>query len=89
MVFTATVVKRNLPSELELSLDATKVTVDVIATLSALPAGRTRLESEEEFKFKGFWSKVFSVFARPAISKAHRKHIEAFKRFAETAETHR
>ena len=83
LVFTATVVRRNLPSELRLSLDATNVTVDVNAALSALPEGRTRLESEEEFKFKGFWSKVFSVLARPSIRKAHRKHIEAFKRFAE------
>lgn len=83
MVFTATVVNRNLPNALRLSLDASNVTVDVQAILSTLADGRTRLVSEEEFKFKGLWSRVFSLFARPAIRKAHRKHIEAFKRFAE------
>jgi polyketide cyclase/dehydrase/lipid transport protein len=83
MVFTATVVSRNLPDDLRLRLAASNVTVDVHATLSTLPDGRTRLVSEEEFTFKGFWSRLFGLFARRLIRKAHRKHIEAFKRFAE------
>jgi hypothetical protein len=83
MVFTATVVSRTLPDDLRLRLEASNVTVDVHATLSTLPDGRTRLVSEEEFTFKGFWSRLFGLFARGSIRKAHRKHIEAFKRFAE------
>jgi hypothetical protein len=83
MLFTATVVSRIFPNELRLSLDASTVTVDVHGTLSMLPDGRTRLESEEVFKFKGVLNAVFGLLARHAIRKAHRRHIEAFKRFAE------
>lgn len=82
MVFTATVVERKLPRELRLRLEASNVGVDVHATLSTLANGQTRLVSEEEFEFKGL-AKLFSVFARPAIRKAHRQHMEAFKQFAE------
>jgi len=84
MVFVATVVTRSLPNELRLSLDASNVTVDVSGTLSTLPDGRTRLVSNEEFKFKGFWNSAFGNLARPVIRKTHRHHIEAFKRFAES-----
>ena len=83
MVFTATVLSRTLPNELRLRLDASNATVDVKGSLSTLADGRTRLVSEEAFKFKGVWNSVFGLLARPAIRKAHRGHIEAFKRFAE------
>lgn len=83
MVFTATVVSRTLPNESRLRLDASTVTVGVHGTMSTLPDGRTRLVSEEVFKFKGVWNSAFGLLARRAIRKAHRKHIEAFKRFAE------
>jgi hypothetical protein len=82
LVFTATVVERKLPHKLRLRLDASNVTVDVLATLSTLAGDRTRLVSEETFSFKGL-AKIFSLFARPAIHKAHRQHMEAFKQFAE------
>lgn len=83
MVFTATVVSRNLPNKLRLRLEASNVTVDVRGTMSTLPGSGTRLVSEEVFKFKGVWSWVFGLLARRAIRKAHRTHMEAFKRFAE------
>jgi hypothetical protein len=35
------------------------------------------------FCFKSFWSKAFGLLARRSIRKAHRGHMEAFKRFAE------
>ena len=87
MVFTATVVSRSLPNEVRLNLDASSVTVAVKGTLSALPDGRTRLKSEEVFEFKGFWSAALGLLAQPAIRKAHREHMEAFKRFAERQES--
>ena len=46
MVFTVTVVERDLPTRLQLSLDASNVTVAVSARLSKLPDGRTLLTSE-------------------------------------------
>jgi len=57
--------------------------VTVYGTLSTLPDGRTRLVSEEEFRFKGLWRAAFGVLAWSAIRKAHRRHIESFKRFVE------
>jgi hypothetical protein len=62
---------------------STTVTVDVCGSLAALPDGRTRLKSEQVFKFKGLWNAACGMLARGAIRKAHRGHMEAFKRFAE------
>jgi hypothetical protein len=83
MVFVATVLARNLPAELHLSLEAKNVSVSVKGLFTPLSPTSTRLTHEQVFNFKGAFSKVFGVFARPAIRKAQRRHIEAFKRFAE------
>ena len=83
MVFVATVVASDLPNELRLSLDASNVTVSITGTLAALSPDRTRLTSEEVFRFKGLLGRVFGYFARGAIKDVHRRHMEAFKRFAE------
>jgi hypothetical protein len=83
MVFVATVLARNLPTESHLSLEASNVTVSVKGTLVALSSDRTRLTSEEVFSFKKPINRVFGFLARGAIRNAHRRHMEAFKRFAE------
>jgi hypothetical protein len=83
MLFTATVVSRALPNELWLNLDAATVSVTVQGNLSTLSDGRTRLESTEVFKFKSLWNAAFGLLGRRAIQRAHRRHIEDFKRFAE------
>jgi hypothetical protein len=83
MVFVATVVARNLPTESHLRLEASNVTVSVKGTLVALSSDRTRLRSEEVFSFKGPVNSVFGFLARGAIRSSHRRHMEAFKRFAE------
>jgi len=83
MIFTATVLSRNLPNDLRLKLDSSKVTVYVHASLAPLPAGGTKLISEEVFVFKSLWKKVFGFVARPGIQRAHRRHMLAFKYFAE------
>ena len=84
MVFVATVGARNLPTESHLFLEASNVTVSVKGNFVALSSDRTRLISEEVFSFKGPLNKVFGFLAQGAIKKAHRRHMEAFKRFAET-----
>lgn len=83
MTFTATVVSRDLPTAARLRLEAPNVNVDVTATFVALGASRTELVSVEVFAFKGIFQKLFSLVARPAIRRAHRRQMEAFKRFAE------
>jgi hypothetical protein len=83
MTFVATVITRNLPAELQLRLDASNVTVSVKGTLMPLSAEKTRLLSEEVFRFKGFFNKIFGFLAQSSIKKVHRHHMESFKRFAE------
>jgi hypothetical protein len=83
MVFVATVITRTLPTEVRLRLDASHVTVSVRGTFAALSSGRTRLTSEEVFSFKGLIHKVLGFLAQTSIRNAHRRHLEAFKRFAQ------
>lgn len=83
MIFVATVIARNLPTEVRLRLNASTVTVSVKDTFVALSPGTTRLISEEEFRFKGLLNRVYGFLAARSIKNAHRRHMEAFKRFAE------
>jgi uncharacterized protein YndB with AHSA1/START domain len=83
MTFVATVTARELPRRIQVELDSPTVTVSVTGTFDELSPGRTRLVSEEVFRFKGLFSKAFGLLARPAIRRAHRRHMEGFKRFAE------
>jgi len=85
LLFVATVLSRDLPRELSLKLDAAAVSVMIHAKLTALAENRTRLISDEEFRFHGIFGRVTAWLASNAVRKAHRHHIEAFKRFAEGA----
>jgi len=51
--------------------------------INVVSPGRTRLISEEVFSFKNPFNRLFGFLAQRAIRNAHRRHIEAFKRFAE------
>jgi hypothetical protein len=82
-VFVATVVSKDLPDELRLRLDASSVVVAIVVGFLASSATVTRLVSEEEFRFKGILNSVFGFLAQAAIRKAHRRHMDAFKEFAE------
>jgi hypothetical protein len=83
MVFVATVIANDLPNESRLRLDADNVTVAVTARYVAVSSERSRLVSEEDFTFKGLVGRVGGFLARAAIHKAHRRQMEAFKRFVE------
>jgi len=83
MVFVATGISRKLPNEVRLNLDASKVAVSLTGTFVALSPDTTRLVSEEVFSFKGPFNKLFGFLAQRSIRNAHRRHMEAFKRFAE------
>jgi hypothetical protein len=84
LVFVARVVRRALPGELRLSLQARRVAVSATDTFCRLSDGRTKLISEEVFTFQGVFSKVVGFFGRRSIAGAHRRHMDLFKRFAET-----
>jgi len=81
--FVATVVAKDLPRVLHLELDAPDVWVSITDRLEPVSARRTRLVSMEIFDFKGLLQRALGLFARHRIKEAHRRHMEAFKRFAE------
>jgi hypothetical protein len=84
MEFTATVTARNLPDAMGLKLESPNVDVSIICTFGALSPHRTKLVSEEVFMFRGLFNKLFGLLAMRDIRKHHRRHMEAFKRFAES-----
>ena len=81
--FVATVKMRNLPSQLQLELDAPSVAVSISGELVALSAERTKLISREVFRFKGLPARLLGLLAKRKIHKVHSRHIHAFKQFAE------
>jgi hypothetical protein len=81
--FVATVRERRLPSEVDLELDATDVAITTRAFFIPLSADRTRLRHEQVFTFKGIVNRIVGALARRAMRKAQRRHMEAFKQFAE------
>jgi len=83
-IFTARVLHRALPAQLTLLLDSPQVSVSVTDSFQRITDGRTRLVSEEIFTFKGIFGNVMGFLGRRAIKEAHRRHMEAFKRFAES-----
>jgi hypothetical protein len=85
MIFTATILSRELPKKVQLKLEASNVNVLVTGKFTALSHEKTKFVSEEEFTFKGIFNKLFGLLARSGIKKAHHKHMDAFKKFASTA----
>lgn len=83
MVFVATVVSNDLPNETRLRLDASNASVSITARYVALSPQTTRLISEEVFSFNGLIGRLLGFVAQGAIRKAHRRHMDALKRFAE------
>jgi hypothetical protein len=82
--FVATVLTRDLPTAASVRLEAANVTVVVKDTFIALSPTATRLKSEEDFHFRGLLGRLIGFLAQRAIRRAHRRHMLAFKRFAET-----
>jgi hypothetical protein len=80
MVFTATVITRDIPNELQLILESPTVDVLVTAKFIVLSPEKTKFISEEVFTFKGFFNKAFGFLAKGAVTKAHHKHMEDFKK---------
>ena len=83
MTFVATVSSKDLPDEVRLRLDEATVVVSIVDRFFVTSPTETRLVSEEEFKFKGILNSVVGFLAQSAIRKAHRRHMIAFKKFAE------
>jgi len=83
MEFVATVVRRVLPTQISLSLNTDGVSVAITDTFHKVSDTTTRLISEEVFRFRGRLGKLMGFVSGPAIRRAHRAHMEAFKQYAE------
>jgi hypothetical protein len=83
-IFIARVANRALPAELKLALDSPDVSVAITDTFHRITDDTTKLVSEEIFTFKNSFGKIAGLFGRTAIRRAHRRHMEAFKRFVES-----
>lgn len=83
LTFVARVISRELPTAAALVLEAPNVSVSVTGRFIPLSKTTSRLVSEEIFKFKGVRWKLLELVAQKSIKGSHRKHMEAFKRFAE------
>ncbi len=81
--FVGRVVRRDPPYRSRLVLHASNVTVAVKGTFVRLSDVETKLVSEETFSFKGLFGRLFGFLGRRSIRRAHRRHMESFKRFAE------
>jgi len=81
--FVATVTERDLPSEVDLSLDAKGLSIATKAKFTPLSAASTRLRHEQVFTFKGIAGRILGALSRPAMHRAQRRHMESLKRFAE------
>ncbi|MGZ4053315.1 MAG: SRPBCC family protein [Bacteroidia bacterium] len=84
MIFTATVISRDLPNELKLNLEASNVNVLVTGKFIALSPEKTKFISEEVFTFKGIFNKIFGFLAQSLVKKTHNKHMKDFKEFAKS-----
>lgn len=82
-VFVATVLAKDPRGEATLSLVAPDTSISIKVRLHKLAWDRTRVVSEEKFRFNGLLGTATALLAAPAIRRAHRRHMEAFKRFAE------
>ena len=78
--FVVTLTGRTLPETLGLKLKSPSVDVAIVDTFTALSARRTKLVSEEVFRFHGLFNALFGFLAQSTIRKHHRRHIESFKR---------
>jgi hypothetical protein len=84
--FVATVLTRNLPGEAKLALDSHSVAVTVTGRFVPRSDGKTRLISEEEFRFKGIFGRIFGRLAKRKIDAVHRQQMLSFQHFAEAQE---
>lgn len=77
-----TITTRNLPDEFSGTCDAPGVFNVVQNRFTEMGPNRTRWESENEFRFKGFM-RIPGLLMRGALSKQSLKYMQDFKAYAE------
>ncbi len=78
-----TILIRNLPEEFTATYTAKGVNNISTNRFIPLPDNRTRYVSEQEFNFSGFMKIIGFIFGR-TFKKQTLRHLNSFKRFAET-----
>lgn len=79
-----TILKNDLPHRFDATYEAPKVYNKLENYFEALPDGRTKWTSENEFQFSGFM-KLFGVLMPGAFKRQSKKYMVDFKKFAEGA----
>lgn len=81
MIETVTV--RNLPEEFSGTYEADKVFNKITNRFFPAGDGKTKYVSENEFELQGFFMKAMAFLLPGLFKKQTKKHLEAFKKFAE------
>ena len=76
-------------SEITFQTELGDAELAITDTLVRLSDRKTKLISEEVFTFKGLLGRIMGFLGRRSIGAAHRRHMESFKRFAESDQARR
>jgi hypothetical protein len=83
--FIATVIERDLPSAVDLELDAPNLSIATTAKFTPLSAATTRLRHEQVFRFRGIMPRLFGALSHRSMRRAQERHMRGLKRFAEAS----
>lgn len=79
-----TVIANNLPDTFSETFDAPNVFTVVTGKFVALSPQKTKYVSEQEFQFKGIFNKIVGFLLQKEFKNQTLRHVENFKRFAES-----
>lgn len=79
-----TVIKNDLPSEMELTYDTKGAFNRILIRFEDLGNGRTKYWQQSEFEFEGFMMKLMAKLMPGAFRKQSMKYLKAFRDFAES-----
>jgi hypothetical protein len=83
LAFVARVIRREPPYRSRLAMRTPNTSVLVTGTFVKLSDHKTKLIAKNVFLFGGLMSRLSGLLGWRAIRRAHRRHMESFKRFAE------
>ena len=83
LAFVARVIRREPPYRSRLAMRTPNTSVLVTGTFVKLSDHKTKLIAKNVFRFGGLMSRLSGLLGWRAIRRAHRRHMESFKRFAE------
>ena len=83
MTFKTTTTKRDLPNELQISMDSQMVHILTVARLKAISPTSTQYIFEQDFQFKGFFNKLMGKMVGGTLRKQQEKDVAGLKAYLE------